>query len=304
MNKPSTKGQGLVRTLRALALVETYRNIFVETLATLFVWLLVVPAILAAVAGSGASYASRPELYVLALLLFLAAYLALSVFKVRRRVDLMRREFSAGVRQLEATVGLVQTLEQPVPLPTMRGSVLSPDAACLLARQLVQHKPSVVVEFGSGVSTTVVAQTLSRLGTGGHLISIDHEAKYLSITEQLLETCALRDAVTTIYAPIKPITISGESYDWYGLDLERLPNGIGFLIVDGPPSVFEPLARYPAFPALRSKLSDGAIIFVDDYSRRGETGMVRKWITECPSLELVEFDTEKGTALLTFHRQP
>ena len=70
------------------------------------------------------------------------------------------------------------------------------------------------------------------------------------------------------------------------------------LIVDGPPTKGNPLARYPALKTLYDKLSPEAVILVDDMIRPGEKEMVRRWLAEYPDLRAEHLETEVGTAIL------
>jgi predicted O-methyltransferase YrrM len=184
----------------------------------------------------------------------------------------------------------------------MRNAVLSPDAASILVREILIRKPKMLVELGSGVSTSISARSIELSGVDGHVYSIDHEAQYFEQTRQLLRASGLEDRVTLIHAPLIERDVNHLKCRWYDVDLTLLPSAIDLLVVDGPPAVTEPLARYPALPLLLSRLSPEGAVFIDDYGRPGETEVVRRWMSECSGLNLTVVSTEKGTAILT--REP
>ncbi len=254
----------------------------------------------AALVLAGIGVLSQPALWaILSLGLILTGVVAVRCLIL---LEAMRAdtETRTSLKQLESTVFLAQALGLQAPLPPMRDSVLSPDAACILVREILIRKPKVVVELGSGVSTTIVAQALLLAGGEGRLISIDHERTYFEQTYQLLRACGLEDRVSLLHSPLTERAVGGARSRWYDIDIETLPEKIDLLIVDGPPAVVEPLARYAAMPLLFPRLSTHGTVFVDDYDRPGDTEVVRRWLNEFPDLRLSAIKTEKGTALLTF----
>jgi predicted O-methyltransferase YrrM len=212
------------------------------------------------------------------------------IFKVRHEVEV-------GTKRLEAASGLFASLPLKATLPPLQGAVISPDFANLLVNLLYETEPLVVLELGSGVSTTITASVLRELGQG-HLFSVDNDAKYRDITLRTLRTHGVAQWVTLILAPIKSLAVGGRSFPWYDLDLAVVPPEIDLLVVDGPPAMEIGDARYPALPILMPKLSDRAIVIIDDYDRAGDRANVQAWRQLFPDFDLEEYETEKGTAIL------
>jgi hypothetical protein len=69
-------------------------------------------------------------------------------------------------QQLEALTSLTSILPIRYPLPPMRGWAISPDFGVLLVSEILNKKPHVVVELGSGVSTLLIAYCLELVGHG------------------------------------------------------------------------------------------------------------------------------------------
>jgi hypothetical protein len=113
----------------------------------------------------------------------------------------------------------------------------------------------------------------------------------------------LNDIVTVVDAPLKSFTLQNRNYDWYDIPADALDElgAIDLLLVDGPPQKREDpvLARYPAFPLLRQRLSGKALIFVDDANRASESKMVELWTKEEAGWDARWFDTIDGMCMLT-----
>src|SRR3989442_13592004 len=64
------------------------------------------------------------------------------------------------------------------PLPPFKGYSVTADFANLMIADILEHKPSLIVEAGSGLSTIIAAYCLKQLGRG-FLIALEHEKLYL-----------------------------------------------------------------------------------------------------------------------------
>jgi hypothetical protein len=71
---------------------------------------------------------------------------------------------------------------------------------------------------------------------------------------------------------------------WYGTGaVALLPGTIELLLVDGPPGYGEGMShsRYPAMPALESRLAANAVVILDDADREAEREIAARWSEEC-----------------------
>jgi predicted O-methyltransferase YrrM len=147
-------------------------------------------------------------------------------------------------------------------------------------RLLVDLRPGLVVECGSGTSTVVMARCIQELGNG-RIISLDHDPDYARRTTELLRLNGLDDMATVITAPLSDREVNGQLLRWYGQEYEpQLDKPIDMLVVDGPPGSSGPLARYPAVPLLRSRLAPECWILLDDGDRPDEQAIARLWAQE------------------------
>ena len=230
-----------------------------------------------------------------ALSLVILAYLLLST--VLRLYHKLQVEQIQHYWQTEALFSLYSTLKIAHPLPPMRLWAASPDFVVLAVSLIREHRPQVVLEVGSGVSTIISSYALQELGEG-QLISLEHEAQFTEVTASNLVAHRLDHIASVRYAPLKPLTLNGVSRPWYDTAaLDNLPP-VDLLVVDGPPSGTAEMARYPALPVLFIHLKPGAYILVDDFMRDDEYAMVNKWMDEFNLKVVRTFANEKGAAIL------
>jgi predicted O-methyltransferase YrrM len=198
-------------------------------------------------------------------------------------------------RQIEALTALYRQIEPRYPLPPMRLWVISPDFAVLLAGVIQQHRPTVIVELGSGTSTLISAYSLEKI-EAGRVIAFEHMDEFAQGTRRSLNEHGLEAQV--IHAPLRPLTLPEGTWQWYDTRAMNSLPAIDLLVVDGPPDGTQKLARYPALPILYDRLADGALILVDDFIREDEHEMVNRWLEEYPLDVVATYGNEKGAALL------
>jgi predicted O-methyltransferase YrrM len=174
-------------------------------------------------------------------------------------------------------------------LPDDDGWMLPGDAHGWLTELARTHEPEVVVECGSGASTVLLAK-LQRQRYRGRLISLEHDERFAARTRGMLDMNGLDDVVT-----VCPLGPNGQ-WQWYTLRPEI--RKIDMLIVDGPPARTAWLARYPALPLLRERLSDDAVIVLDDVHRHDERVILRRWLSEYPEYTATVVEHTKGAAAL------
>jgi predicted O-methyltransferase YrrM len=223
----------------------------------------------------------------------------------RRTRALVTRLAKAGVArdrqqfaQIEALSWLIHVLPLAYSLRPTRGFASSPDLLLLLVRLIDEHRPALVLELGSGVSTIVMAARLKALGTGS-IITVDHEATYAEQARRELALHGLSDVATVFHAPLADVVLPTGTFSWYDLPDGVPPNGVDLLFVDGPPGTAGELARYPALPILGARLSPGAVIVMDDTTRPEEVAAVSRWHADVPGSTLELLPLESGAAILT-----
>lgn len=203
--------------------------------------------------------------------------------------------------QIEALFSLLSPLKMQAPLPKTGGMAASPDFLKKIAEQIYQQQPELVFEASSGISTLIAAYCLKNIGKG-QLISLEHDAKYAALTQQLLATHGLDNVATVRHAPLTEIQINGKTWLWYDIRNLALDKPIDILVVDGPPDKIQTLARYPVLPLLFDRLNTDSTILLDDGNRPDEKHMVEIWLQEFQGLQAEFLPFEKGAFFI--HRHP
>jgi predicted O-methyltransferase YrrM len=165
---------------------------------------------------------------------------------------------------------------------------------------LDELRPTQIVEFGSGLSTVMMASWLREQGRG-ELLSFDHDADWCERTRQHLDHCDLASFASVVHAPLEMQVSGGRSKQWYGISSRELPaQPIDLVVVDGPPAGLPHLSesRAPALDALWSRLSPKAAVVLDDANRPGEKKVVETWMSQHPELNSRLVSTFSGLAIL------
>jgi predicted O-methyltransferase YrrM len=203
-------------------------------------------------------------------------------------------------REVEALLQLFRDFAPRAPMPSSGGGwALNPTGLSELLFHIDRHRPKVVVELGSGASSVWIAYALEKIG--GRLVTLDHEAKYADQTRSMISLHELDKVAEVRLAPLRPIDIDGESFDWYDAETLVGVDGIDLLLVDGPPGTVGPAARFPALPVLEHRLASNATVILDDVDRSDEQAIVDRWTAGIPGLRQ-EHQIFGRQAVLTYSR--
>lgn len=231
----------------------------------------------------------------------------------------LKQEMLNATQQLEAFLDIQSFFNNGEHLPLMHGWPVSPDFALYLIQLLEKNHYDLILEFGSGTSTVIMAKTLEHLKSAGASksatlqIAFEHLKKYHDQTLAGLEASKLAKAVQLVLAPLQPYqSPEGNTYSYYDChdtlaDLAKTfpVSGIKILmIVDGPPSSTGKHARYPALPAVLAHFKNHAVdILLDDYVRADEKEVGALWEKDFKQLghfvEIENINMEKGALLIS-----
>ncbi|CAB4593620.1 unannotated protein [freshwater metagenome] len=203
----------------------------------------------------------------------------------------MAKEANQHYRQSEAFIQLVKLLDLKAPIPATRGWASSPDLLLSLLTLVRKYKPKTIVELGSGVSTLVLAKSVGR---GGKVISIDHSEEYAGYTRELLKDHGVRNVEIRV-APLKKYPGGSE---WYDLAKIKSIRRVDLLLIDGPPAVSDPAARFPALAEFAAKLSPRSVVVLDDAIRDSESALADAFVKAMPNHKLTKLPHEKITAVI------
>ncbi|HSB55892.1 MAG TPA: class I SAM-dependent methyltransferase [Gemmatimonadales bacterium] len=223
-------------------------------------------------------------------------------FALRSVVTSIQRESDIRYRRTEAWLAIYSVIQPRVPFPTIQPYMATPELLRHVIHQVLERKPGLIVELGSGISTLIAAYGAEQLGKC-QIISVDHEARFRDATQATLAAHGLSHRVKLIHAPLVPVQSGSLRSQWYDPNIIRAAiqeSGaeIGMLLVDGPPGMDQKLARLPAVPQLHDRLAADCVVLVDDARRADEQEMVRQWMQQFPGWDREFVETEKGLILL------
>lgn len=223
--------------------------------------------------------------------------------ELKRRVDPLSEDIRKAtlrldgrIGQIDHLIGLYYDLRPDVSFPGTGGWAASPDLLRFLYDDVLANHRSRILECGSGASTLIMAYALRELGNG-RVIALDHDARFAEHTRSVLERHKMTDWAEVRVAKLTDIEVAEESWPWY--DMSQLPDGpIDLLVVDGPPKATRQQARFPAVPLLHSRLSDDAIVVLDDHERLDEQLAGQRWVDMFPDLTAESIGHHKNTLVL------
>jgi len=159
----------------------------------------------------------------------------------------------------------------------------------MVVDHILAEKPKLVVEFGAGASSLIVARALQMAGGGTH-IAFDQHADFVQATKEWLAQHGLS-------ADLRAVPLCPASNGWNGLwyDHGPLPDNIDFMLIDGPPWTIHPFTRGSAATQF-GNIAPGGTVMLDDGARPGERIIARRWKKMWPDFDfrLVKGGT-KGT---------
>lgn len=159
----------------------------------------------------------------------------------------------------------------------------------LLVDHILAEKPKLVVEFGTGASTLVIARALQMAG-GGRLISFEQHADFVEATRPWLKDHGLE-------ADLRAVPLRRSPDGWPGLwyDHGPLPMEIDLMLIDGPPWTIHPLTRSAAATVF-DHVAPGGTVMLDDGARPGERIVALHWRAARPDFDFRLLKTgTKGT---------
>lgn len=240
--------------------------------------------------------------------------------KMRNALDgTVKKEVGNAVKQLEAFANLQRYFGEGELVPELHGWPISADFGVLLVEIIEASDLDIVIEFGSGTSTVLLAKAIATraLRSPGAApvvqVAFEHLLEYHSKTRSALEKSGLADRVILEHAPLRSwMSSRGEQFQYYTCErtiesiVDKLPGRSPkiLIVVDGPPASSGKCARYPAVPIVISRFpTSELIILLDDHARPDEQRIAEMWIEDLHAngrlFEVSKPAMEKGAILLS-----
>lgn len=189
------------------------------------------------------------------------------------------------IKQIESYLGIQHYLATGQLLPDFHGWPVCPDFGLYLIKLIETQPYDLVIEFGSGTSSWLIANVRKRK-VFQHL-AFDHLEQYWSQTKNKLEADGLLDHIHLKLTPLVPCEGSdGVNYSYYDCasalsefapDINQTGKRV-LVVIDGPPAATGPHARYPALQHVLAQYPSANIDFLlDDFIRLDEQEILDKW---------------------------
>ena len=195
--------------------------------------------------------------------------------------DSSSREMDQLITETDAILQLHRRLQFEGPVPLMGGWAMSAVGMKTLIDLAIEREVSMIVECGSGTSTVYLAMALQRAEMfDTRIVSLDALEVFAEATRSQLDALGLDVRVDVRVAPLESVVLDGETFRWYSASVTEDLSDIDLLVVDGPPGATGYMARYPAYPLLRDRLSSDAVIVLDDTNRDDERRAANRWLKD------------------------
>jgi len=204
--------------------------------------------------------------------------------------------------QTQALVNLFALARVERPVPLMGGWAASPDVVLLLVNELLETRPRLVVECGSGVSTLWLALVARDHGLDTRIVALEHLPAFAEQTRAILRAHGVEQFAEVRDAPLVPTGLPGHATPWYDRAALDGLEGIGLLFVDGPPESTGHEPRFPAVPMLKDRFAPSVTIVLDDLVRESEQNVARAWRALLPDFAYRRVALDKDAAF--FRRSP
>jgi predicted O-methyltransferase YrrM len=211
----------------------------------------------------------------------------------------LKKERDHHAKRTQDIVNLFSMVPIRSGIPPLGLWTASADLLVELVDRLVDERPAVAIEGGSGVSTLVMALAVREHGLPTKVVALEHNPEWAEHTRRMLARHGVADLAEVRVAPLAPTSLDDHSTPWYDESAVADLTEIGLVLVDGPPEGTGPRARYPMVPLLRDKLSQRCTILVDDTARPGDADVVERWRPFLPEFELEVLHLDKGAAVLS-----
>jgi len=157
---------------------------------------------------------------------------------------------------------------------------LNPNTILHIINDLQVNRRNSVIEFGTGVSTLIMAKFIKSNGLTTQILSVDHDLKWSAYIEEELIKHNCSEQVTLLVAPLCEHNNDQYSGKWYNEIIVKNAmdqKTFDMLLVDGPSAGEHKHVRFSALPIIFEALEDNFIIFLDDIRRPGERKILEEW---------------------------
>lgn len=209
-----------------------------------------------------------------------------------------KEDINNAYNQLAALLQIERLIHQNTTYLPLREWAISPDAILIILQELSYYSDPIVLEFGSGQSTLIMASYLKKRGCG-KILTVESNKMYADLLMKNLKHQNLHDVVDMQVLNLKNVldAENNNSSATYDLQALKTSNKYDVCIIDGPPLQYGALARYYPLEYAINNSSHGGKIFLDDSKRENERNIIDKIRSKYRNIKVSELKAEKGLTM-------
>lgn len=202
---------------------------------------------------------------------------------IKRKLDGLIRKFFIHKNEDLPSFLLQKLFHQGTYLPFTTSSLKLRLLACI-ANDIVVNNRTKVLEFGTGISTILIARLFRLNNIPGKIITIDESSEWQEIVKGILHKEELTNYVHFVHAPTEISTTLNQSYEYTAsLVFEGIKKTeFDLVLVDGPSAWQNAtvMSRASNKKFITNNLADAYTIFIDNADRPGELALTKSLGTE------------------------
>lgn len=176
-----------------------------------------------------------------------------------------------------------ELFHQGVYLPFTTSSLKMKFLACMANNVVVNSKKN-ILEFGTGISTIILARLFKMNNIDAKVTSVDESAEWIAIIKNIIDKEGLSHFVNFVCAPTVKSNDLENSFEYDAAILNPILNNqkFDFVIIDGPSAWQKSniMSRASNIKHFKNCLTENFSIFVDNADREGEQKLVNKIETQ------------------------
>ncbi|WP_029035033.1 class I SAM-dependent methyltransferase [Salinimicrobium terrae] len=187
------------------------------------------------------------------------------------------------------SMAILQPLLINLPYLPFNGGALRPMCIAYILNEIIINQRKMILEFGSGLSTILMARLIKRNNLGLKIITVEHNKEWATVIDRYLKNEDLQQYVKIIQADLKEIETPLGKVNWY--NYQTVLSGIenkkfDLITVDGPPANGRKIrySRFPAFTKITEFFQEDYCLLLDDANRKGEQKIIKSFQKFHPDL--------------------
>lgn len=215
---------------------------------------------------------------------------------IRRLVDMSMKNVAEQIAATRFSNQLTPLFTNWAYLPLTNWAA-GPEFLCHVANEICINRRRNIVEFGSGISTLLLARLAKLNNINLKISTIDKDLDWQMVIKKIAEQDKIAQYIEFIYNKI----INGVREDIFEIQKKVFIKEEKFdcVLVDGPASGFI-VSRFDAVPIIKKFLAESFVIFLHDTDREEERQIIKDWAMLLPGVTLSFFPRY---AMLSSHGQ-